>query len=69
MEWIAIVFAISLVWITEMFNTAIEKSMDHLSPTEHPEVKLIKDVASAAVLTASVAACIIALIIYIPKFL
>src|SRR5687768_14355454 len=68
-EWIAIVFAISLVWITEMLNTAVEKSMDHLSPAFHPNVKLIKDVAAAAVLTAAVAACIIALIIFIPKIL
>jgi diacylglycerol kinase len=69
MEWIAIVFAIAFVWITEMLNTAVEKTMDHLSPEEHPQVKLIKDVAAAAVLTASVAACIIAFIIYIPKLL
>jgi diacylglycerol kinase (ATP) len=69
LEWIAIIFAISLVWITEMLNTAVEKSMDHLSPSVHPNVKLIKDVAAAAVLTAATAACIIALIIFIPKFI
>ena len=69
MEWIAIIFSIAFVWITEMLNTAVEKTMDHLSPDLHPQVKLIKDVAAAAVLTASVAACIIAFIIYIPKLL
>jgi diacylglycerol kinase (ATP) len=69
LEWIAIVFAIALVWITEMLNTAVEKSMDHLSPASHPNVKLIKDVAAGAVLTAALAACIVALIIFIPKFL
>jgi diacylglycerol kinase (ATP) len=68
-EAIAIVFAIALVWITEMLNTAIEKIMDHLSPAEHPDVKIIKDVSAAAVLTAAVAAVIVALIIFIPKFL
>jgi len=68
-EWIAIVFSIALVWITEMLNTAVEKSMDHLSPASHPQVKLIKDVAAAAVLTAAVAACIVAFIIFIPKLL
>ena len=68
-EAIAVVFSIAFVWITEMINTAIEKSMDHLSPAEHPEVKIIKDVAAAAVLTASLAAVIIALIIFIPKFI
>ena len=69
MEWIAIIFSIAFVWITEMLNTAVEKTADHLSPDLHPQVKLIKDVAAAAVLTASVAACIIAFIIYIPKLL
>ena len=69
MEWLAIIFAIALVWITEMLNTAIEKTMDHLSPEAHPRVKLIKDVAAAAVLTAAVTACIVALIIFIPKFI
>jgi diacylglycerol kinase (ATP) len=68
-EWMAIIFAIALVWITEMLNTAVEKSMDHLSPATHPNVKLIKDIAAAAVLTAALAACVIALIIFIPKFL
>ena len=68
-EAIAIVFAIALVWITEMLNTAIEKMMDHLSPAEHPEVKIIKDVSAAAVLTAAIAAIIVAFIIFIPKFL
>ena len=68
-EWLAILFAIALVWITEMDITAVEKTMDHLSPQLHPQVKLIKDVAAAAVLTASLTASIIALIIYIPKLL
>ena len=69
MEAVAIVFCIALVWITEMLNTAVEKTMDHLSPAEHPQVKIIKDVAAGAVLTAAMAACIVAFIIFIPKFL
>jgi diacylglycerol kinase (ATP) len=68
-EWIAIVFAIALVWVTEMLNTAIEKSMDHLSPAIHQEVKIVKDVAAAAALTAAIAAVIVALIIFMPKFI
>jgi len=69
MEWIAVIIAMAMVWITEMVNTAIEKSMDHLSPAEHPAVKLIKDVSAAAVLAAAIAAFIIGLIIFIPKIL
>ena len=69
MEAVAIVLCVALVWITEMLNTAVEKTMDHLSPAEHPQVKIIKDVAAGAVLTAAIAACIVAFIIFIPKFL
>jgi len=69
MEWIAVIIAMAMVWVTELFNTAIEQSMDHLSPAEHPDVKMIKDISAAAVLAAAIAAFIIGLIIFIPKFL
>jgi diacylglycerol kinase (ATP) len=69
MEWIAIVFAIAIVWLTEMVNTAIEKLLDHLSPAIHPAVKIVKDVSAAAVLTAAIAAVTVGLLIFIPKIL
>jgi len=69
MEMIVIVFAIGIVWISEMFNTAIEKMMDHISPQRHPEVKTIKDISAGAVLVAACVACIAGLIIFIPKLL
>ncbi|PSL49657.1 undecaprenol kinase [Chitinophaga niastensis] len=65
-EWIWIVMSIALVWTTEMFNTVIEKMMDHLSPQHHPKVKFIKDVAAGAVLVAAIAAAIIGAFIFIP---
>ncbi len=67
LDFVAILFAIAMVLMAEMFNTAIEKIMDHLSPALHPDVKIIKDVASAAVLIAAIAAAIVGLIIFIPK--
>ncbi len=68
-EWVAVLFAIALVWVTELINTAIEKLMDHLSPALHPAVKEIKDMAAGAVLIAAVFAVIIASIIFIPKLI
>ncbi|CAL1521429.1 diacylglycerol kinase family protein [Chitinophaga sp. MM2321] len=65
-EWIWIVMTISLVWITEMFNTVVEKIMDHLSPQQHPKVKWIKDVAAGAVLVAAMGAVITGALIFIP---
>jgi diacylglycerol kinase len=69
LEWIAILFCISLVWITEMLNTCVEKSMNHLSPQYSEAVKQIKDIAAGAVLVASIFAAITGCIIFIPKFL
>ncbi|MBV4356642.1 diacylglycerol kinase family protein [Pinibacter aurantiacus] len=68
-EWIAILLCIGFVWAMELINTAIEKIMDHLHPEMHLNVKLIKDMAAGAVLIAAIISFIIALIIFIPKFL
>ncbi|WP_291911658.1 diacylglycerol kinase [Chitinophaga sp. CB10] len=57
-DWLWLLWAMALVWITEMLNTVIEKMMDHLSPAIHPRVKFIKDLAAAAVLVAAIAAAI-----------
>ncbi len=67
LEWIAIVFAIGLVFITEAFNTAIEIDIDLTSPEYHPFARDTKDVAAAAVLLAVLTAAVIGLIIFLPK--
>lgn len=54
--WALLALAIGLVLATELLNTAIEKLVDHLHPAQHPEIKVVKDVAAAAVLVASLAA-------------
>jgi diacylglycerol kinase (ATP) len=61
--------AIGLVWVAEMINTCLEKTMDLISKEENAGIKLIKDLAAGAVLAASVIALIIGLFIFIPKFL
>jgi diacylglycerol kinase (ATP) len=68
-EAIAVVFSIAFVWITEMINTVIEKTIDFVSIEKHPQIKLIKDIAAGAVLIASFAAAIVGLIIFIPKLI
>jgi diacylglycerol kinase (ATP) len=66
-ELLALVFAIGLVWMAEMFNTCIERVMDFVSEQKHPEIKFIKDLAAGAVLTASLTALIIGAVVFIPK--
>ena len=64
-----IVMAIGLVWMAELFNTAIEQLCDMVCPQQHPTIKFIKDVAAAAVLVAALTALTIACIIFIPALL
>lgn len=66
-ELLALVMVTGGVWITELINTAMEKTMDHLSPAQHPNVKYIKDLAAAAVLVAAAVALVTGAIIFIPR--
>ena len=61
--------AIGLVWITEFFNTCIEKMMDFISTETHPSIKLIKDVAAGAVLMAAIISVAIGCFVFLPKIL
>jgi undecaprenol kinase len=45
----------------ELFNTALEHLADHLHPETHPQVRLVKDIAAAAVLMAACAAVAVGL--------
>ena len=47
---------IGLVLGAELFNTAIETVVDHVTPQVHPLAKLIKDLAAGAVLVFASAA-------------
>jgi diacylglycerol kinase len=66
-EWCMLVIIMSMVWMAEIFNTAIEKAMDHVSMEVHPRIKLVKDLSAAAVLLTAIAAVIIGLFVFIPK--
>jgi diacylglycerol kinase (ATP) len=66
-ELLALVFAIGFVWVTEMFNTCIERVMDFVSDQRHKEIKFIKDLAAGAVLTAAITAVAVGAIVFIPK--
>lgn len=68
-EWMALVVVIAMVWTAELFNTVIEKIMDFLSTERHPQIKIIKDMAAAAVMVTALAAVIVGLLIFIPKVL
>ncbi|HMI01384.1 MAG TPA: diacylglycerol kinase family protein [Pedobacter sp.] len=68
-DWLWISAAGGIVITAELFNTAIEVLVDLVSPEIHPKAKIVKDVASAAVLVSAITAFVIGLIIFIPKIL
>ena len=68
-EWIVISLSISLVWAAELFNTAIERMANRLSPGYDPAVKFVKDVAAAAVLLTALGAFVSGIIIFLPKII
>lgn len=66
LEWCLIALAISLVFLMEIINSAIERVTDVLKPRIHAYVKEIKDIMAAAVMIASILAIIVGLVVFIP---
>jgi diacylglycerol kinase (ATP) len=54
--WALVLLTNALVLAAELFNTAVELLADHLHPEQHRSIKLMKDCAAGAVLTASLGA-------------
>lgn len=68
LEWNILILAMGLVFIAEVFNTAIEIDIDLTSPNYHPYARDTKDVAAGAVLLASITAIIVGVMVFIPYF-
>ena len=66
-EWLFQVAIIGLVISIEGMNTAVEYIVDFIHPDHHASIGRIKDIAAGAVFIASMAAVIVAVIIYYPK--
>jgi len=65
---LAMIFvAITLVWMAEFLNTALEAVVDLASPQKHPLAKIGKDVGAAAVLLAAIASVLIGLLVLGPS--
>ena len=66
-EWALICLSITIVWVAEALNTAVEFVVDLASPDHHVLAGRAKDVAAGAVLLASFGAVAAAAFIFIPK--
>ncbi len=59
--WALVSLCAAGVLAAELFNTAIEHLADHVQPDLHPQIRIVKDCAAAAVLCAAVGAIAVAI--------
>jgi len=65
-DWRWLVVAIAIVLAAELINTSFEHLCDVVQPELHASVKAAKDVAAGAVLTVSIAAAVIGVMVFWP---
>lgn len=65
-DWIAVGFLITLVLVTEAFNSVIEAVCDTVSKEYRVNIKYAKDVSAGAVLVSAILSVILGLIIFVP---
>lgn len=68
-ELVALCVTITLVFMAEIFNTAIEMMMNMLTLKYHLRIKIVKDIAAAVVLLACLNSLIVGYILFIRRFL
>ena len=66
-EWLILLLTILVVLITEIFNTALEFTVDLFSTEYSKQAKKAKDISAAGVLITAFFAILIGLIIFLPK--
>jgi diacylglycerol kinase (ATP) len=69
LEWCLVTLSIGIVIASEAFNTAIEYLVNLVSPQYNELAGKVKDLASASVFLASIAAAVVGLIIFLPKIM
>ena len=64
---VALCITITLVFMAEIFNTAIEMFMDMVTSKYHIRIKLVKDIAAAVVLITAINAVCVGYILFSRK--
>lgn len=68
-EWQWVMLCVTIVLVTEIFNTMIETLVDLVSPGFNEKAGRVKDMAAGAVVIAATFALVTGLIIFLPKIL
>lgn len=68
-EWVALILSITLVFTVELLNSGIEALSDLVKPRLHVQVGTIKDLMAAVVLTSSIGAAVVGILIFAPHII
>ena len=68
-EWLLIIFVISFVITTELFNSAIELTVDAYTSKFKELAMVAKDVAAGAVVLSAFTSVVVGLYVFLPKIL
>lgn len=66
-EWMICIILFVMVISGELFNTAIETTVDIAMPQKNKKAKLAKDISASAVLVLAIGAAIVGIMIFLPK--
>jgi diacylglycerol kinase len=68
-ELISLLLAIGLVWMAEIYNTAMEVMVDMVSPEHSQGAKVIKDISAGAVFLSAIISVLVGIVVFGPKLL
>lgn len=66
-EWMVLILTIAMVWITEIYNTALERLIDLVHPEWGQEAGICKDISAAGVILSALVSMIVGLLIFGPR--
>lgn len=67
LEWIFLLIVIGLVWVAEIFNTALEELVNLVSPEQNQTARIIKDLSAGAVLVSAILSVLVGILIFGPR--
>lgn len=66
LDWVILLLAVSMVWVAEALNTAVEYLANAVSLEFNQHIKHAKDIAAGAVLLAALFAATLGLLVFYP---
>ncbi|MDP2938611.1 MAG: diacylglycerol kinase family protein [Candidatus Omnitrophota bacterium] len=68
LEMLIVLLTIGLVFIAEIFNTMVEETINLITEEYHTKVKLLKDMAAAAVWVACMISLVVGYFVFLRRF-